>query len=173
MYRPTSVGSSARVIRSRPAAHGGAATSPDFDAGLSQPANPAAHRRNSKPAACHACARSGTSHHTICNIVAQTRGKPTDLLHRGPYLGEGESVKKSSKPARMITAGVVTALVGWMARNSAASRMEEALRIAAIRDPKGGPSVESAISLGYIGLGMIIFGVALFLVGLVVMARRR
>lgn len=73
----------------------------------------------------------------------------------------------------MIIAGVLTALVGWMARNSAASRMQEALRIAAIRDPKGGPSVESAILLGYIGLGMIIFGAALFLVGLVVMARGR
>jgi len=48
--------------------------------------------------------------------------------------------------------------------------MQEALRIAAIRDPKGGPSVESAISLSYIGLGM--FAAALFLAGLVVMARR-
>ena len=73
----------------------------------------------------------------------------------------------------MITAGVVIALAGWVARNSAASRMEEALRIAAIRDPKGGPSVESAIALGYIGLGMIIFGAALLVVGLVVMARHR
>jgi hypothetical protein len=59
-----------------------------------------------------------------------------------------------------------------MTRNYAASRMHEALRIAAIRDPKGGPGVESAISLGYIGLGMIIFGAALFWAGLVVMARR-
>jgi hypothetical protein len=83
------------------------------------------------------------------------------------------AVKKPSTLARMITAGVVTALLGWMVRNSAASRMEEALRIAAIRDPRGGPSVESAISLGYIGLGLIIFGAALFVVGLVVMARRR
>jgi hypothetical protein len=73
----------------------------------------------------------------------------------------------------MITSGVVTALAGWVARNAAASRMEEALRIAAIRDPKGGPSVESAIALGYIGLGMIIFGAALLVVGLVVMARHR
>jgi TRAP-type C4-dicarboxylate transport system permease small subunit len=73
----------------------------------------------------------------------------------------------------MIIAGVLTAIAGWMTRNYAASRMQEALRIAAIRDPKGGPSVESAISLGYIGLGMIIFGVGLFLAGLVVMARRR
>jgi hypothetical protein len=88
-------------------------------------------------------------------------------------MSQTTAVKKSSTPARMITAGVVTALLGWMARNSAASRMEEALRIAAIRDPKGDPSVESAISLGYIGLGMIIFGAALFLVGLFVMARRR
>lgn len=83
------------------------------------------------------------------------------------------AVRKSSTSARMIIAGVLTALVGWMARNSAASRMQEALRIAAIRDPKGGPSVESAILLGYIGLGMIIFGAALFLVGLGVMARGR
>jgi hypothetical protein len=75
-------------------------------------------------------------------------------------------------PARMIIARVLTAIAGWMSRNYAASRMQEALRIAAIRDPKGGPSVESAISLGYIGLGMIIFGAALFLAGLVVMARR-
>ena len=50
--------------------------------------------------------------------------------------------------------------------------MHEALRIAAIRDPTGGPGVESAISLGYIGLGMIIFGAALFGAGLVVMACR-
>jgi hypothetical protein len=82
------------------------------------------------------------------------------------------AVRKSSMPARMITAGVLTAAAGWMTRNYAASRMQEALRIAAIRDPKGGPSVESAISLGYVGLGMIIFAAALFLAGLVVMARR-
>jgi hypothetical protein len=72
------------------------------------------------------------------------------------------AVKKSGKSARMIIAGVLTAIAGWMTRNYAASRMQEALRLAAIRDPKGGPSVESAISLGYIGLGMIIFAAALF-----------
>jgi hypothetical protein len=82
------------------------------------------------------------------------------------------AVRKSSMPARMIIAGVLTAAAGWMTRNYAASRMQEALRIAAIRDPRGGPSVESAISLGYTGLGMIIFAAALFLAGLVVMARR-
>ena len=81
------------------------------------------------------------------------------------------AVRKSSMPARMITAGVLTAAAGWMTRNYAASRMQEALRIAAIRDPKGGPSAASAISLDYIGLGMIIFAAALFLAGLVVMAR--
>jgi hypothetical protein len=75
-------------------------------------------------------------------------------------------------PAWMIIAGVLTAIAGWMTRNYAASWMQEALRIAAIRDPKGGPSVESAISLGYIGLGMIILAAALFWAGLVVMARR-
>jgi hypothetical protein len=87
-------------------------------------------------------------------------------------MSQTTAVKKSSMPARMIIAGVLTAIVGWMTRNYAASRMQEALRIAAIRDPKGGPSVESAISLGYAGLGMIIFAAALFLAGLVVMARR-
>jgi hypothetical protein len=83
------------------------------------------------------------------------------------------AVKKSSMPVRMIIAGLLTAIAGWMTRNYAASRMQEALRIAAIRDPKGGPSVESAILLGYVGLGMIIFGAAPSLAGLVVMARRR
>jgi TRAP-type C4-dicarboxylate transport system permease small subunit len=83
------------------------------------------------------------------------------------------AVKKSSMPVRMIIAGLLTAIAGWMTRNYAASRMQEALRIAAIRDPKGGPSVESAILLGYVGLGMIIFGAALSLAGLVVIARRR
>jgi uncharacterized membrane protein YidH (DUF202 family) len=87
-------------------------------------------------------------------------------------MSQTTAVKKSSMPARMIIAGVLTTIAGWMTRNYAASRMQEAIRIAAIRDPKGGPSVESAISLGYIGLGMIIFGAALFLAGLVVMARR-
>jgi hypothetical protein len=85
-------------------------------------------------------------------------------------MSQTTAVKKSSMPARMIIAGVLTAIAGWMTRNYAASRMQEALRIAAIRDPKGGPSVESAISLSYIGLGM--FAAALFLAGLVVMARR-
>jgi len=83
------------------------------------------------------------------------------------------AVKKSSMPVRMIIAGLLTAIAGWITRNYAASRMQEALRIAAIRDPKGGPSVESAILLGYVGLGMIIFGAALSLAGPVVMARRR
>jgi hypothetical protein len=88
-------------------------------------------------------------------------------------MSQTTAVKKSSIiPARMIIAGVLTTIAGWTTRNYAASRMQEAIRIAAIRDPKGGPSVESAISLGYIGLGMIIFGAALFLAGLVVMARR-
>jgi hypothetical protein len=82
------------------------------------------------------------------------------------------AVRKFSMPARMIIAGVLTAAAGWMTRNYAASRMQEALRIAAIRDPRGGPSVESAISLGYTGLGMIICAAALFLAGLVVMAHR-
>jgi hypothetical protein len=86
-------------------------------------------------------------------------------------MSQTTAVKKSSIiPARMIIAGVLTTIAGWMTRNYAASRMQEALRIAAIRDPKGGPSVESAISLSYIGLGM--FAAALFLAGLVVMARR-
>jgi hypothetical protein len=83
------------------------------------------------------------------------------------------AVKKSSMPARMVVAGLLSAIAGWITRNYAASRMQEALRIAAIRDPKGGPSVESAILLGYVGLGMIIFGAALSVAGLVVMARRR
>jgi hypothetical protein len=87
-------------------------------------------------------------------------------------MSQTTAVRKSSMPARMIIAGVLTTLAGWITRNYAASQMQEALRIAAIRDPKGGPSIESAISLGYIGLGMIIFGAALFLAGLVVMARR-
>jgi TRAP-type C4-dicarboxylate transport system permease small subunit len=88
-------------------------------------------------------------------------------------MSQTTAVKKSSIiPARMIIAGVLTAIAGWMTRNYAASRMQEALRIAAIRDPKGGPSVESAISLGYIGIAMIILGAALFLAGLVVIARR-
>jgi len=76
-------------------------------------------------------------------------------------------------PARMIIAGILSAIAGWLTRNSAASRMQEALRLAAIRDPKGGPSVESAIALGYIGLGMIIFGALLFVAGVVVMTRPR
>jgi hypothetical protein len=88
-------------------------------------------------------------------------------------MSQTTAVNKSSMPARMIIAGVLTAIAGWMTRNYAASRMQEALRIAAIRDPKGGPSVESAISLSYIGIAMIIFAAALFLAGLVVMARRR
>jgi hypothetical protein len=87
-------------------------------------------------------------------------------------MSQTTAVRKSSMPARMIIAGVLTTLAGWITRNYAASRMQEALRIAAIRDPKGGPSIESAISLGYIGLGMIIFGVGLLLAGLGVMARR-
>jgi hypothetical protein len=93
-------------------------------------------------------------------------------IGRNINMSQTTAVRKSSIPARMIIAGVLTAIAGWMTRNYAASRMQEALRIAAIRDPKGGPSVESAISLGYIGLGLIIFGAALFLAGLVVMARR-
>jgi hypothetical protein len=77
-------------------------------------------------------------------------------------MSQTTAVERSSMPARMIIAGVLTAIAGWMTRNYAASRMQEALRIAAIRDPKGGPSVESAISLDYIGIAMIIFAAALF-----------
>jgi TRAP-type C4-dicarboxylate transport system permease small subunit len=88
-------------------------------------------------------------------------------------MSQTTAAKKSSMPARMIIASVLTAIAGWLTRNSAASRMQEALRLAAIRDPKGGPSVESAIALGYIGLGMIIFGAVLFLAGVVAMTRRR
>jgi hypothetical protein len=45
------------------------------------------------------------------------------------------AVNKSSMPVRMIIAGLLTAIAGWITRNYAASRMQEALRIAAIRDP--------------------------------------
>jgi hypothetical protein len=93
-------------------------------------------------------------------------------MSRNIIMSQTTAVKRSSLPAWMIIAGVLTAIAGWMTRNYAASRMHEALRIAAIRDPKGGPSVESAISLGYIGLGMIILAAALLLAGLVVRARR-
>ena len=51
-------------------------------------------------------------------------------------MSQTTAVKKSSMPARMIIARVLTAIAGWMSRNYAASRMQEALRIAAIRDPK-------------------------------------
>jgi len=88
-------------------------------------------------------------------------------------MSQTTAVKKSTMPARMVIAGILTAIAGWVTRNFAASRMQEALRLAAIRDPKGGPSVGSAIALGYIGLGMIIFGAVLFVAGVVVMTRRR
>jgi hypothetical protein len=39
--------------------------------------------------------------------------------------------------------------------------------------PVTGPTIEAAASLGFIGLGVIIFGAALFLAGLVVIAVRR
>jgi hypothetical protein len=102
-----------------------------------------------------------------------TLTKPIHPRQGNIIMSQTTAVKKSSVPAQMIIAGVLTAIAGWMTRNYAASRMQEALRIAAIRDPKGGPTVESAISLGYIGLCMIIFGAALFSAAPLVMARRR
>jgi hypothetical protein len=87
-------------------------------------------------------------------------------------MSETTAAKKSSMGAWMILAGGLTAIAGWMIRNYAASRMHEALRIAPIRDLVGGPSVESPISLGYIGLGVLIFGAALVLAGVVVVAVR-
>ena len=50
-------------------------------------------------------------------------------------MSETTAVKKSSMPARMIIAGLLTTLAGWMTHNYAASQMQEALRIAAIHDP--------------------------------------
>jgi hypothetical protein len=88
-------------------------------------------------------------------------------------MSQTTAAKKSSMPLWMVITGILTVVGGWITRNAAASRMHEALRIAPIRDLVGGPSVESAISLGYIGLGVIIFGAALFLAGLVVIALRR
>ena len=97
-------------------------------------------------------------------------------------MSQATAAKKSSMPAWMVLAGVLTAIAGWMTRNYAASMMHEALRIAPLRNPDlppipglevDGPTVEDAISLGYIGLGVIIFGAALFLAGLVVVAPRR
>ena len=98
---------------------------------------------------------------------------------------ETAAVKKSSMPAWMILAGVLTAIAGWMTRNVAASWMHEALKYEDLeaRYPDlppipglkeyDGPTVANALSLGYLGLGLIIFSAALFLAGLVVIAVRR
>jgi hypothetical protein len=40
-------------------------------------------------------------------------------------MSQTTAVKKSSMPARMIIARVLTAIAGWMSRNYAASRMQE------------------------------------------------
>jgi len=96
-------------------------------------------------------------------------------------MSQAMAAKKSSMPAWMILAGVLTAIAGWITRNVAASWMSEALRHPARPDlppipglaEYDGRTVQDAISLGYIGLGVIIFGAALVLAGLVVIAIRR
>jgi hypothetical protein len=91
---------------------------------------------------------------------------------KGIIMSQATAAKKSSMPAWMVLAGVLTAIAGWMTRNYAASQMHRAIYLAPT-DVVDKPTIEGAISLGYIGLGLIIFGAALFLAGLVVVALRR
>jgi hypothetical protein len=93
--------------------------------------------------------------------------------------------KKSSMGTWMVLAGVLTAIAGWMTRNYASAMMDRAIYLAPVIEadrrlppipgvqPVTGPTIEAAASLGFIGLGVIIFGAALFLAGLVVIAVRR
>jgi hypothetical protein len=100
-------------------------------------------------------------------------------------MSETTAAKKSSMGAWMILAGVLTAIAGWMTRNYASAMMDRAIYLAPVIEadrrlppipgvkPVTGPTIEAAASLGFIGLGVIIFGAAPFLAGLVVVALRR
>jgi hypothetical protein len=90
-----------------------------------------------------------------------------------PREDRATSQRSSRMPQRLIIAGILNVMGGWITRNYAESRLHEAIRIAPIRDLVGGPTIESAVSLGYIGLGVLIFGAALVLAGLTVMAIRK
>jgi hypothetical protein len=95
------------------------------------------------------------------------------------------AAKKSSMPAWMVLAGVLAAIAGWMTRNYALAMMDKAIYLAPVIEadrrlppipgvkPVTGPTVEAAASLGYLGLGLLIFAAALLLAGLVVVAVRR
>jgi hypothetical protein len=97
-------------------------------------------------------------------------------------MSETAAVKKSSAIAWMVLIGVLVVIAGLATRNYASAMMAEALRLAPLRNPDlppipglevTGPTIESAISVGYVGLGLIVFGAALFLAGLSVVALHR
>src|SRR5215208_6907613 len=106
-------------------------------------------------------------------------------MSRNIIMSQTTAVKKSSMPTWMVIAGVLTAIAGWMTRNYASAMMDKAIYLAPAIEadrrlppipglkPVTGPTIEAAASLGYVGLGLLIFGAALFLAGLVVVALRR
>lgn len=76
----------------------------------------------------------------------------------------------------VLLAGVVVAIVGGIGLHSANAAQEHERRVGAFSTALGGDNsyaVTQAVSAGHLWLGVLIFGLALVLVGIVVAALRK
>jgi hypothetical protein len=84
---------------------------------------------------------------------------------------------KTTMPQWMIAAGMIAGVIGAIIMFAAHGKLKKAENVeaftAAMGGPPGSPQIDAATTWGYIGFGVLIFGAALALAGLVVMAVKR
>jgi hypothetical protein len=106
----------------------------------------------------------------------QPEAQPTNGV--GSLAGkEAPSESDSSMRQWMVIAGVVIAIIGVIVMGVASNRNEDAQAVnrfsVALGAGANDLAVQSAVTLGYFGLAVLIAGVALALTGLVVIAARQ
>ena len=100
--------------------------------------------------------------------------QPADVV--GSLVGkEAPSERGWSIRQSMVTAGVVIATIGVIVMGVASNRKDDAQAVnsVALGTAAGDSAVQSAVTLGFFGLGVLIAGGALAVTGLVVIAARQ
>jgi hypothetical protein len=106
----------------------------------------------------------------------QPEVQPADVV--GSLAGkEAPSESGSSMRQSMVIAGVVIAIIGVIVMGVASNRKEDAQAVSRLSVALGtgasDSAVQSAVTLGFFGLGVLIAGGALAVTGLVVIAARQ
>jgi hypothetical protein len=101
------------------------------------------------------------------NVVGSLAGKEAPSE-------SGWSIRQSIVIAGVVLAGVVIAIIGVIVMGVASNRREDVNRFSvALGNGASDSAVQSAVTLGFFGLGVLIAGGALAVTGLVVIAVRQ